>query len=183
MLFTHSEENCSNSLTFPRAVGSCWSLHMCIHMSALWTLPILFSPLSFFFCLWTVSTNFSFTTPLIALWCSQAWNTKKHQINLVLLCQLMQKHKSTNSVWFGVFYVCLALLVQSWLNCFTDRGGPSLFLLLCLLQVEAQCSLFSLRGCEGISVAIKLIQSYTIKLYPQQKMYKHVFSHICGFGR
>lgn len=127
MLFTHSEENCSNSLTFPRAVGSCWSLHMCIHMSALWTLPILFSLLSFFFCLWTVSTNFSFTAPLIALWCSQAWNTKKHQINLVLLCQLMQKHKSTNSVWFGVFYVCLALLVQSWLNCFTDRGGPSLF--------------------------------------------------------
>lgn len=43
-LFTHSQENCSNTLTFPRAVGSCWSLHMCTHMSACWTLPVLFSP-------------------------------------------------------------------------------------------------------------------------------------------
>lgn len=46
-LFTHSGENCSNTLTFPRAVGSCCSLHMCTLMSACRTLPVLF--LSFFF--------------------------------------------------------------------------------------------------------------------------------------
>lgn len=71
MRYSRAPKKVAATLTFPRAVGSCWSLHMWSRMSACWTLPVLFSPCEHTFCfsqfsvVWTVSTNFSFTPSLI----------------------------------------------------------------------------------------------------------------------
>lgn len=86
------QENCSNTLSFPRVMlsRSCWSLHMCTHMSACCTIPIRFSSLLSTYCaeskelfsvqfsVWIVRTNLSFIPSLItpSLKCSQNQNRK-----------------------------------------------------------------------------------------------------------
>ncbi len=103
----------------------------------------------------------------------------------MLLSRLTRKHKSTNSVWFGLFLCVSGSACAVSANCLTDRGGPACFF--CRVFSEwkpcSSAGRVSAGDFHGIQNSFSLTQW---KLYPQQKvnMYKHVFffSHICGFG-
>lgn len=141
--YSHSPKKIAVTLTFPRVVlsRSCQSLHMCTHMSAhRCTFPVRFALCAtsqLFFFSWVFSVNCEYK-PLFYTLINHTFfsvmqsdlkqNHPTNKRNLVLLRQLMQKHKSSNTVWWGLFYVCLSGSACAVLaNYFRDRGGAACF--------------------------------------------------------